>query len=61
MANVVNLSFMIGDRYFGMRSALAALFEGVSDIPHVQGALRGMGTVASGLITATGLRLIGNL
>ena len=76
--NVVNLSLMIGDRYFGMRGALAALagmlafplvvviaiaalFSGVSDVPQVQGALRGMGAVASGLITATGLRLIGAL
>ena len=76
--NVVNLSLMIGDRYFGMRGALAALagmltfpliivialaalFAGVSDVPQVQGALRGMGAVASGLITATGLKLIGAL
>ncbi len=76
--NVVNLSLMIGDRYFGMRGALAALagmltfpliivialaalFAGVSDVPQVQGALRGMGAVASGLITATGLRLVGGL
>lgn len=76
--NVVNLSLMIGDRYFGMRGALAALagmltfpliivialaalFAGVSDLPQVQGALRGMGAVASGLITATGLKLIGAL
>ena len=76
--NVVNLSLMIGDRYFGMRGALAALagmlafplviviaiaalFAGVSDVPQVQGALRGMGAVASGLIAATGLKLIGAL
>ena len=73
--NVVNLSLMIGDRYFGLRGALAALagmltfpliiviglaalFAGVSDMPQVQGALRGLGAVASGLITATALRLI---
>jgi chromate transporter len=73
--NVVNLSLMIGDRYFGTRGALvalagmlcfpllvvlalAALFAGVSDLPQVQGALRGMGAVAAGLITATGLKLI---
>jgi chromate transporter len=37
--------------------ALAALFAGISDIPAVQGALRGMGAVAAGLITATGLKL----
>jgi chromate transporter len=37
--------------------AIAALFAGVSDLPQVQGALRGMGAVAAGLITATGLKL----
>ena len=74
--NVVNLSLMIGDRYFGMRGALVALagmltfplmlvlllaaaFAGVADSPHVQGALRGMGAVAAGLIGATGLKLVG--
>lgn len=73
-ANVVNLSLMIGDRYFGMRGALAALagmlafpllvvlgvalvFAGVGDSPHIQGALRGLGAVAAGLIAATGLKL----
>lgn len=76
--NVVNLSLMIGDRYYGFRGALIALagmltfplllvlalaaaFSGIADLPQVQGALRGMGAVASGLITATGLRLIGAL
>jgi chromate transporter len=76
--NVVNLSLMIGDRYFGLRGALvalagmlafptlivlalAALFAGVADSPQVQGALRGMGAVAAGLIAATGLKLIGAL
>lgn len=76
--NVVNLSLMIGDRYFGWRGALAALagmlsfpllivlilaalFAGVSDVPAVAGALRGMGAVAAGLITATGLRLMSAL
>jgi chromate transporter len=73
--NVVNLSLMIGDRYFGMRGALAALagmlafpllivmalavlFAGVSDSPGIQGALRGMGAVAAGMIAATGLKLL---
>ncbi len=73
--NVVNLSLMLGDRFFGLRGALvalagmltfpllivlvlAALFAGVSDSPHVQGALRGMGAVAAGLIAGTGLKLI---
>lgn len=73
--NVVNLSLMIGDRYFGWRGALAALagmlsfpllivlilaalFAGISEVPAVAGALRGMGAVAAGLITATGLKLM---
>ncbi len=76
--NVVNLSLMIGDRYFGLRGALvalagmltfpliivlaiAALFAGIADMPQVQGALRGMGAVAAGLITATGLKLVSAL
>jgi chromate transporter len=40
---------------------LAILFGGVSDSPYAQGALRGMGAVAAGLITATGLKLINAL
>ena len=76
--NVVNLSLMIGDRYFGVRGALAALagmlafpllivlvmavlLSGMADMPQMQGALRGMGAVASGLIAAVGLKLIGAL
>ncbi len=76
--NVVNLSLMIGDRYFGFAGALtalagmltfpllivlalAALFGGVADTPAVQGALRGMGAVAAGLIAATGMKLVGAL
>ena len=76
--NVVNLSLMIGDRYFGVRGGmvalagmlsfplvivliLAALFAGVSDSAVVQGALRGMGAVAAGMIAATGLRLFAAL
>ena len=76
--NVVNLSLMIGDRYFGMRGALAALagmltfpllivlvlaavLANTADIPGIQGALRGMGAVAAGLFTATGIKLIGAL
>ncbi len=38
--------------------ALVVVFSGISDVPQVQGALRGMGAVAAGLITATGLKLI---
>lgn len=76
--NVVNLSMMLGDRYFGLRGALVALagmltvplmvvlimaivFAGIADVPAAQGALRGLGAVAAGLITATGLKLIAAL
>lgn len=76
--NVVNLSLMIGARYFGLRGALAALagmlvvplvvllalalvYAGFADNPRLAGALRGMGAVAAGLITATGLKLFGAL
>ena len=38
-----------------------ALFGGVADTAAVQGALRGMGAVAAGLITATGIKLVGAL
>lgn len=37
---------------------LVALFSGVSDLPQVQQALQGMGAIAAGLITATGLKLM---
>ncbi len=37
---------------------LAALFTGVADSARAQGALRGMGTVAAGLIAAVGLKLV---
>ncbi|GAB4089904.1 chromate transporter [Hydrogenophaga soli] len=76
--NVVNLSLMIGGRYFGWSGALAALggmllfplvvvlllavaFGGVADTPVAQGALRGMGAVAAGLIVATGIKLMSAL
>lgn len=76
--NVVNLSMMIGGRYFGLRGALTALagmlcaplvvvllvavwFAEVAHTPTAQGALRGMGAVAAGLISATGLKLVGAL
>ncbi len=72
--NVVNLSLMIGSRYFGWRGALAGVagmlvcplivvlclalvYTRYADDPQVAGALRGMGAVAAGLITATGLKL----
>ena len=73
--NVVNLSLMIGDRYFGLRGAmtavagmlavpllvvlaLALVYAQFADNPQVAAALRGMGAVAAGLITATGLKLM---
>ena len=76
--NVVNLSLMIGARYFGFKGAMAALagimtaplvivlmlalvYAQFADHPGVQGALRGMAAVAAGLITATGLKLVGAL
>ena len=39
----------------------ASVFGGVSDAPWAQGALRGMGAVAAGMIAATGIKLIGAL
>jgi chromate transporter len=76
--NVVNLSLMIGGRYFGLPGALAALagmlaaplvlvlllaalYGSVADTAAAQGALRGMGAVAAGLITATGIKLVAAL
>jgi chromate transporter len=76
--NVVNLSLMIGARYFGLPGALAALagmlavplvivllltffYAQFADHPQLAGALRGMGAVAAGLITAAGLRLLTTL
>ncbi|MDP2218623.1 MAG: chromate transporter [Hydrogenophaga sp.] len=76
--NVVNLSLMIGGRYFGLPGAVAALagmlaaplvvvlllavlYGSVAETAMAQNALRGMGAVAAGLITATGIKLIGAL
>ena len=76
--SVVNLSMMIGGRYFGLGGAvaamagmllipmfivlaLAALYSGVAETEVARGALRGMGAVASGLVAATGLKLVGAL
>ena len=73
--NVINLSIMLGWRYFGWRGALASLagmltfpllvvlalalvYAQFASNPQVAGALRGMGAVAAGLITATGLKLV---
>jgi chromate transporter len=72
--NIVNMSLMIGDRFFGWRGAaaamagilaaplllvlvLAVLAQQGQGLPGVQGALRGMGVVAAGLILATAWRL----
>lgn len=74
--NVINLSLMLGARYFGLPGAMAALagmltfpllvvlclallYSQYGDNAHVAGALRGMGAVAAGLITATGIKLAG--
>jgi chromate transporter len=76
--NVINLSLMIGGRYFGLRGAIAALagmlaaplvvvlalallYARFAGNPHLADALRGMGAVAAGLITATGLKLLSAL
>ena len=73
--NVVNLSMMIGSRYFGLTGAMVALagmlsaplvvvlllgftYTWFAGVPQLAGALRGMGAVAAGLITATGLKLL---
>jgi chromate transporter len=76
--NVVNLSMMIGGRYFGLPGALSALAGMLlapllvalvlvaligtwAETRDAQAALRGMGAVAAGLITATGIKLIAAL
>ena len=41
--------------------ALAVAFGAVADLQGVQGALRGMGAVAAGLVTATGIKLMSAL
>jgi chromate transporter len=72
--NIINLSLMVGDRFFGWRGALAAvggmlaaplavvmalalLYARFAHVPQVAGAMRGMATVAAGLIFAMGLKL----
>ena len=73
--NVINLSLMVGDRFFGTRGALAALagmllvpsllvlvltasYAQFATHPVVSSALRSMGAVAAGLVTATALKLL---
>lgn len=72
--NAVNMSLMIGGRYFGFPGAMAALagmlmvplvlvlllallYGQFASHPGVAGALRGIGAVVAGLISATGLKL----
>ena len=45
----------------GLVLLLATLYGTVAEQPVAQGALRGMGAVAAGLITATGIKLIAAL
>ncbi len=76
--NVVNLSLMIGDRFFGTRGAMVALagmllvpslivlgltaaYARWANDPVVASALRSMGAVAAGLITATAFKLLRTL
>ena len=40
---------------------IATLYSQLANLPQAQGALRGMGAVAAGLIAATGLKLVGAL
>jgi len=73
--NVMNLSMMVGNRYFGLPGALTALagmitvpliivlllalmYSQFASHPGVAGALRGMSAVTSGMIFASGLKLI---
>ncbi|MDP3424379.1 MAG: chromate transporter [Burkholderiaceae bacterium] len=76
--NVVNLSLMLGGRFFGGAGAAVAL-AGMLCLPlvillvlvvalgqwvevgPVQGALRGLGAVAAGLLAGTGLRMLAPL
>ena len=57
------LTAVAGMLSFPLLIALALLiaFSGVQDHPGVQGALRGMGAVAAGLIAASGIKLIPGL
>lgn len=73
--NVVNLSLMLGGRFFGAAGAAVALAGMLSlplcillvlvvavgnwvEVAPVQGALRGLGAVAAGLIAGTGLKMV---
>jgi chromate transporter len=76
--NVVNLSLMLGGRFFGAAGAAVALAGMLSlplcillvlvvavgswvEVAPVQGALRGLGAVAAGLIAGTGLKMMAPL
>lgn len=73
--NVMNLSVIVGARYFGLSGAIVAMlgmliiplilvmalaltYAQFADAAGVPGALRGMGAVAAGLVSASGLRLL---
>jgi chromate transporter len=73
--NVMNLSVIVGARYFGLPGAIVAMlgmltipliivmalaltYAQFADAAGVPGALRGMGAVAAGLVSASGLRLL---
>ena len=69
--NVVNFCLTLGGALASLAGLLMAplavvlllamAFGGVSDAPWAQGALRGMGAVAAGLIAATGIKLMSAL
>ena len=76
--HVVNLTLMLGDRYFGGRGAvcaiaglmlvpctlvlfLAALYQGLYELPAVRSMLHAMGCVVSGMIMGNALRLLQGL
>ncbi len=72
--NVCILSVVTGDKFFGLKGALAGLigitwlpliilssaivlYQGFSDLPEVQGALRGMAGVTAGMVLGSALKL----
>ncbi len=72
--NVCILSVVTGDKFFGLKGALAGLigitwlplivlssaivlYQGFSDLPQVQGALRGMAGVTAGMVLGSALKL----
>jgi chromate transporter len=74
----VSFCVLLGDRFFGVRGALAAvagfllppavvvlslasLYQHFEHVPHVQGALHGMGAAAIGVIASTAWRMARHL